>query len=68
MSGGSLSIQSGSVSQFIRHVLDELVVQRIRLEGAVTELFDVAVLPGVRRTSATGFLTSDIHAMITLEA
>ena len=44
------------------------VVQWIRLEGAVTELFDVAVLPGVRRPSATGFLTSDIHAMITIEA
>ena len=44
------------------------VVQWIRLEGPVTELFDVAVLPGVRRASATGFLTNDIHAMITIEA
>ena len=43
------------------------VVQWIRLEGPVTELFDVAVLPGVRRPSATGFLTSDIHSMITIE-
>ena len=44
------------------------VVQWIRLEGPVTELFDVAVLPGVRRPSATGFLTNDIHTMITIEA
>lgn len=43
------------------------IVQWIRLEGAVTELFDIAVIPGVRRPSATGFLTNDIHTMITIE-
>lgn len=43
------------------------IVQWIRLEGAVTELFDVAVLPGVRRPTATGFLTTDIHSLITIE-
>ena len=43
------------------------IVQWIRLEGAVTELFDVAVLPGVRRPTATGSLTSDIHSLITIE-
>ena len=43
------------------------IVQWIRLEGPVTELFDVTVLPGVRRASATGFLTNDIHTMITIE-
>lgn len=43
------------------------IVQWIRLEGAVTELFDVAVLPGVRRATATGFLTNDIHSLITIE-
>jgi uncharacterized protein (TIGR03032 family) len=44
------------------------IVQWIRLEGPVTELFDVAVMPGVRRASATGFLTNDIHSMISIEA
>ncbi len=43
------------------------VVQWIRLEGPVSELFDVAVLPGVRKPTATGFLTNDIHTMITIE-
>lgn len=43
------------------------IVQWIRLEGAVTELFDVCVLPGIRRPSATGFLTSEINSLITIE-
>ena len=43
------------------------IVQWIRLEGPVTELFDVAVLPGVRRPTATGFLTNDVHTFITIE-
>lgn len=43
-------------------------VQWIRLEGAVSELFDVTVMPGVRRPMATGFLTNDIHTMISIEA
>jgi uncharacterized protein (TIGR03032 family) len=43
------------------------VVQWIRLEGAVSELFDVAVIPGVRKPTATGFLNNDIHTMITIE-
>jgi uncharacterized protein (TIGR03032 family) len=44
------------------------VVQWIRLEGAVSELFDIAMLPGIRKPTATGFLTNDIHTMITIEA
>jgi uncharacterized protein (TIGR03032 family) len=44
------------------------VVQWIRLEGPVSELFDVAVIPGVRKPTATGFLNTDIHSMITIEA
>ncbi len=43
------------------------VVQWIRLEGPVSELFDVTVIPGVRKPTATGFLTDDIHSMITIE-
>ena len=37
-------------------------------EGAVTELFDVAVIPGVRRPTATGFLNEEIHKLFTIEA
>ena len=43
------------------------VVQWIRLEGPVSELFDVTVIPSVRKPTATGFLTDDIHSMITIE-
>lgn len=44
------------------------ILQWIRLEGAVTELFDVAAMPGVRRATATGFLTNDVHTLITIES
>jgi uncharacterized protein (TIGR03032 family) len=44
------------------------IVEWIRLEGAVTELFDVAVIPGVRRPTATGFLNDEIHKLYTIEA
>lgn len=43
------------------------IVEWIRLEGAVTELFDVAVIPGVRRPTATGFLNDEIHKLYTIE-
>ncbi len=43
------------------------IVEWIRLEGAVTELFDVAVIPGVRRPTATGFLNEEIHRLFTIE-
>jgi Domain of unknown function DUF302 len=43
------------------------IVESIRLEGGVTELFDVRVLPGVRRPTATGFLTDEIHRAFTIE-
>jgi hypothetical protein len=39
----------------------------IRLEGGVTELFDVRVLPRVQRPTATGFLTDEIHRAFTIE-
>ena len=43
------------------------IVEWIRLEGGVTELFDVRVLPGVRRPTATGFLTDEIHRAFSVE-
>ena len=43
------------------------IVEWIRLEGPVTELFDVKVLPGIRRPLAAGFLNDEIHRTITFE-
>jgi uncharacterized protein (TIGR03032 family) len=43
------------------------IVEWIRLEGGVSELFDVAVLPGVRWPLATGFLNEEIHKQFTFE-
>jgi len=43
------------------------IVEWIKLEGAVTELMDVAVLPGVRWPVATGFLNEEIHKLYTFE-
>ena len=43
------------------------IVEWIRLEGDVTELFDVQVIPGVRHATATGILTDDIQRLITFE-
>jgi uncharacterized protein (TIGR03032 family) len=43
------------------------IVQWIRLEGPVTEMFAVSVLPGVRHPTATGFMNSDINTAITID-
>ena len=43
------------------------IVEWIKLEGGVSELFDVQVLAGVRWPVATGFLNDDIHKAITFE-
>ncbi len=43
------------------------IVEWIRFDSVVTELFDVQILPGVRRPTATGFLTDEIHAMVTID-
>ena len=43
------------------------IVEWIRLEGGVSELFDVCVLPGVRRPTATGFLNDEVHRLVTIE-
>jgi uncharacterized protein (TIGR03032 family) len=42
------------------------VIHWIRIEGLVTELYDVAVLPGVRRPMALGFKTDEIQRTIVL--
>ena len=42
------------------------VVHWVRLEGLVQELYDVVVLPGVRRPSALGFKTDEIRRVLTV--
>lgn len=39
----------------------------VRIEGVVRELYDVAVLPGVRRPSAIGFKTDEIDRVLSIE-
>jgi hypothetical protein len=43
------------------------IVEWIRLEGGVSELFDVRVLSGVRRPTAACFLTDEIHRAFTID-
>ena len=43
------------------------IVQWIRLEGGISELFDVSAIPGVRRPLALGFLSDEIHQNVTIE-
>ena len=43
------------------------VVHSVMIEGVVRELYDVAVLPGVRMPSALGFKTEEIRRTITIE-
>lgn len=42
------------------------VVHWLRIEGVVRELYDVSVLPGVRRPMALGFKTDEIRRMISV--
>ena len=42
------------------------IVHWLRLEGVVEELYDVAVLPGVRRPMAIGFKTDEIRRVVTI--
>ena len=42
------------------------VVHSVTIEGLVRELYDVAVLPGVRMPSALGFKTEEIRRTITI--
>lgn len=43
------------------------VVHSLSIEGVVRELYDVAILPGVRMPSALGFKTEEIRRTITIE-
>jgi uncharacterized protein (TIGR03032 family) len=42
-------------------------VHWLRLEGVVSELYDVVPLPGIRRPMALGFVTDEIRRMLTIE-
>jgi uncharacterized protein (TIGR03032 family) len=44
------------------------VAHWLRLEGIVTELYDVAILPGIRRPSMIGFRTDEIRRTVSIEA
>ena len=44
------------------------IIQWLHLEGVITELYDVQVLPGIQRPMALGFKTSEIAQLITTEA
>lgn len=43
------------------------IVHWLRLEGVVTEIYDVQVLPGVRKPMALGFQTDEISRLLTLD-
>jgi uncharacterized protein (TIGR03032 family) len=43
-------------------------VHWLRLEGMVSELYDVAILPGVVRPMALGFKTDEIQRLLTVAA
>lgn len=42
------------------------IVHWLRVEGVIEELYDVAVLPGVRRPMAIGFVSDEIRRVITV--
>ena len=64
LSGGLLR-----VDPFLRAFLTSGdIVQWIRLEGAVSELFDVCVLPGVRRPLATSYTGEELNRLFSIEA
>ena len=44
------------------------IVEWLRLEGVITELYDVQVLPGVKRPMALGFQTDEISRLLTLDS
>lgn len=48
------------------HLRSGDVVHWMRIEGLVEELYDVAVLPGVRQPMALGFKSDEIRRMITI--
>ena len=40
----------------------------LRLDGAVREIFDVSVLPGVARPMMLGFVTPEIQQLVSIDA
>jgi uncharacterized protein (TIGR03032 family) len=42
-------------------------VEWVRIEGVVQELYDVAVLPGVRNPALIGFMTDEVQRMISID-
>jgi uncharacterized protein (TIGR03032 family) len=44
------------------------LVHWVRIEALVRELYDVAILPGVRRPAAIGFKTDEVDRIISIEA
>ncbi len=42
------------------------VVHWLRIEGVIEELYDVVVMPGVRRPTAIGFVTDEIRRVISV--
>ncbi len=42
-------------------------VHWLRIDGVVSELYDVVPLPGIRRPMALGFVTDEIRRMLTIE-
>lgn len=43
------------------------VVHWLRFDSHITELYDVAILPGIKRPGCLGFQTNDIRQLVTLE-
>ncbi len=43
------------------------IVEWLRLEGTISELYDLQVLPGVQRPMALGFKNDDISRLLTLD-
>ena len=43
------------------------MVDWVRIEGVVRELYDVAVLPAVRRPSLIGFKTDEVRYVLSID-
>ena len=43
------------------------ITEWLRLDGAVRELYDVAVMPGAVRPMVLGFVTDEIHHLLSIE-
>jgi len=43
------------------------IVHWLRIEGVVQELYDVSILPGIRRPQAVGFLSDEIRRILTVD-